>query len=222
MTALIKSGDQRLARIRTVAVGPQSPSDNGAFAAPSPSELRITELEQALFEAQARLDVARRESEERLDAARADAHAKGVAAGRAASDELLRNLADAADDAGKAARAALRDAAVAGLAIARASLAQIFTETAPWASMVADIVDKRRAAIEDALVVRIRVSAKDFPDEVALQQLRDGLDILADPGLAPGECLFELRLGEVEVGPRLQGQHLLAFLDAQFAHEAVA
>lgn len=226
MSALIKGGDQaRLSQVRSVETGGRFANLIEQTSSPAANDSRLSELEQLLAEARSALETMRRESEQRLEIARIEAHAEGVKEGRAASEDLLQGLADAGARAVAASQTALRNSAAAGLLIARSSVSRIFSENISGSAMIADIIEKRLEVLDRALVVRIRVSAGDFPDRQSLKQVEErsrGIEILIDENLSSGECLFDLHIGEVEIGPRLQARRLLEFLDEQIVREGEA
>lgn len=221
MSALIKRSDAgRIASVRALATSPTAIDVDNRSSFQREEDDRIATLEAALRDAEALLVEAQRDHEAQIDKVRRRAHDDGAAAGKAASDALFAAIADSAAHVRAQAHEALHESGAVGLAIARAALAEVFADGTRWPAMIEAIVAKRRAALENELLVRVRVSATDFTDLAGLQRAMEGQDaieVIADPLLASGACLFELRVGEIEVGPRMQARNILTLLDTHIA-----
>lgn len=221
MTALIKGGDRDgLLLVRPVGVSDPAPAAS-ATAAP-PEEDRVAALETALKEARDNLGALRQQHAADSEKIRADAHAKGVAEGERRNAMLVETLGKAMARAETAMAEGLNESSELALVLARSALGQVFADRGTWQAMVADIIAVRRAQVDESLLLCIRVSAKDFPDEAALAAIgyEDArVSLIADAKLARGECRFDLRLGTIDVGPATQGRNLLDFLDRQLASE---
>lgn len=217
MSALIKHGDDHgLQRVRPVAMPGHTPPKAAVVDGPSPGDIRIAELEAALRDVQSRHDAAQRQHAIDLEKAHQSAHAEGLAAGRSESEALLAAIGDAASAARASAREALAGASTTALMLARSALGKILGDTDQWPAMIAGIIAQRSADIDAALLLLIRVSAADFPDPDTLSRVAgsdEAIKIAADSKLESGRCVFALRLGDMEVGPALQGPKLLAFFD---------
>ncbi|NIJ36963.1 type III secretion protein L [Sphingopyxis panaciterrae] len=220
MTALIKGDDPSgLLLVRSLGTSPGvvlAPASSAAL--PPETDDCTPQLETALSEARDDLAALRRQHAADIEKIRAGAHAEGVAEGVRRNGLLRETLAKAATRAEATMSEALQASFTLSLAITRSALGQIFADQEQWRAMVADIIGVRRAQIDRDLLLGIRVSAKDFPNEESIAGIasdKGRVTIVADPGLASGECVFELRLGEMEVGPVMQGRNLLAFLDRQ-------
>jgi len=218
VTAIIKRGDRhQLTRVRPLGgARPQPPPTAPAETAPSPEQQAIHRLEKALRTAEEQLATARREQAAALEKARSDAHTEGLAAGRRRSDDMLAALAKAADETRVQASEMLGRSETLALAIARTALGRLLGDRAQWGDMVATCIAERRAHLDAALLLRIRVSAGDFGGTGAqnvLAGVTNGVETIIDEGLPAGRCLFELRLGDIEIGPATQAERLLAFLD---------
>lgn len=217
MTALIKGDDPSgLLLVRSIGISPGLAPVPTTSAVPSPEEDRTAQLKAALIEARDNLAALRHQHAAEIEKTRATAHAEGIAEGVRRNGLLRDTLAKAAARAETAMGEGLQASSTLSLTIARSALAQIFADRGQWQAMVADIIAVRRTQIDRDLLLCIRVSAKDFPDEESIAGIvhDDGrVTLIADPKLTSGECLFELRLGEMEVGPAMQGRNLLAFLD---------
>lgn len=218
MSALIKGSDDRgLRRVTSVASLAEALPVPSSAGTPTEEELRILELEGALRDARAEQLVAQRQHATDLERVRESARAEGLAAGRHESETLLVAVADAARTARASASEALVDTSAMALAMARTALAKVLGDKANWPAMIEDILAQRSAQIDSTLILRVRVSTIDFPDADTLHRIAEAnaaaIDLVADPNSPSGSCLFELRLGEMEVGPAMQGRKLLAFLD---------
>ena len=67
--------------------------------------------------------------------------------------------------------------------------------------IVADLLGARLTALDADAIVRILVSAEDFPSPDALKGLAPApCEITASSALGPGDCTIQLRLGALEVG----------------------
>jgi len=218
VSALIKGSDDRgLRRVTSVVSFAEARPHPSPIDAPSDEQLQILELEKALREARNDHLAAQRQHAIDLESSRQTSHAEGVAAGRRESEVLLAALTKAASDARTSASKALVETSTTALAMARAALSKVLGDREQWPVMIAEILAQRSAQIDAALVLRVRVSSVDFPDADALHRIAEAnaaaIDLIADPYMASGSCLFELRLGEMEVGPAMQGRKLLEFFD---------
>ena len=218
MSALIKGSDDRgLRRVTPVMSFVETLPHPSPIDVPSDEQLRILELEKALREARSDHLAAQQQHAIDLESGRQSARAEGVAAGRRESEVLLAALTKAANDARTSASKALVETSTTALAMARAALSKVLGDREQWPAMIAEILTQRSAQIDAALVLHVRVSAVDFPDTDALHRIAEAnaaaIDLIADPNLASGSCLFELRLGEMEVGPAMQGRKLLELFD---------
>lgn len=221
MTVLIKGGDREgLLLVRPIAA-PEQPVE-AQLADARAEEIRIAELEAALADAQGSLAMLRRQHAAEIDEARSDAHAEGLSEGLRQNKALLDMLVQAAKRGEAAIVGGLQESSGVALAIARSALGRLFADRSQWSAMIADIVAVRREDIDSHLLLGIRVSAKDFPSDETLAGIGAACTrttFVVDPDLPSGELLFELRLGEMEAGPAIQGRNLLAFLDRQLAGE---
>lgn len=223
MTALIKRGDRNgLLLVRPVGGAPERPPAAAHIETKleQPEEDRMASLEAALIEARGDLAALRQQHAADLEKARDDAFAKGHAEGARQSQALLGTFAKAVERGEAAIAEGLQGSGILALAIARSALGRLLADKGQWNAMIAEIIAVRRQEIDSHLLLGIRVSAKDFPDDDARADIAGACGrtaLVFDPDLASGDLLFDLRLGEMEVGPATQGRNLLAFLDRQLA-----
>lgn len=85
--------------------------------------------------------------------------------------------------------------------IAEAALTAMVGDAIPYRALVAATAARHAAALSHGAIVRLLVSAQDFPDDAALATL-PGFDrvveVIADPALSAGACRFELTLGALD------------------------
>lgn len=218
MSALIKNGDiEGLMRVALVASLKGAQPNPTPAIAPSEDQLRIRDLEDALSALRTEHAAILRQHAIEIERIRQSAREEGLAAGRAEEAALLAALSHAAQTARASASEALIEASAMALGMARSALCNILGDNAQWPAMIEEILARRCSQIDAALVLRIRVSAFDFPEPEALSRLSEAniaaIDVVVDPKLPSGSCLFELSLGEMEVGPVMQGRKLLDFFD---------
>jgi flagellar biosynthesis/type III secretory pathway protein FliH len=170
-----------------------------------------------------------------LEAERVEAVAVARAAGREAglaeaasrAEEALARLERSLE--GGLAQLAADAAALETLAVqvARAALAKIFADPAgpvrPDPGQLVEAAIRRQLAdVEAEMLVRVEVSACDFPDPERLAQLskalgRGRVQVLANPALTSGDSRLKLKLGEVEIGLPQQWRRLSAVLERHIA-----
>jgi flagellar biosynthesis/type III secretory pathway protein FliH len=101
--------------------------------------------------------------------------------------------------------------------LARQGLAAMLGAETDRPALVAAIVQRQLRRLEAQAVVRVEVSAADFPDEAALSALAHalgapGVQIGAESGLFSGDCRVRLKLGTMEIGLNQQWERLDALL----------
>ena len=87
------------------------------------------------------------------------------------------------------------------------------------ARLVESLIRRQLADVLSELLLRIEVSAVNFPDAESLSGLavavgKERVQIAASPALSSGDCSFKLRLGELEVGLPEQWRRLAGLFDA--------
>lgn len=89
--------------------------------------------------------------------------------------------------------------------LVREALAKLIGEESDRQSLVTALLLHQLKAVEANSVVRLEVSRADFPDASALIALSDRsevplIQVVAESGLASGDCRIRLALGTLEVG----------------------
>lgn len=184
---------------------------------------RLETLEREIDELRAMLTRQIKAKEEAVAAARAEGERQGKAAADAAVDKQVAVLAKAAETAAAAWQKRLSELDGLAAAIVRAALAKLFDEER-HSSFVAGLVARQMRLLRRDSVVAIRVSPRDFGDEQALAALgaeagTGSVRIVADAGLASGECGIDLQLGHIDIGAATQWAQLADLLDGLAARE---
>lgn len=161
---------------------------------------RIGELERALSELATRSQADR-------EAARLEGRDQGLKEGETKDAERLEVLRKSLEAAYREVQAALEVQTAWAVEIARAALRQMFGDKSRYAELVKETAVQWKEKLAGTPVLKIGVSACDFPDEDALRQLQSEIgkiDIEIDPELAPGTCIFDLQLGRVDASIPVQ------------------
>lgn len=131
--------------------------------------------------------------------------------------QALEALAQALDEARTSWRARLASWESAACGIAKASLEQVFTPSTSRAELVEAAIARQIERVDTASIARIRVSEEDFGEGAALARaakaLGPGFAIERDPSLKSGCCIFDLKLGHMDVSPDAQWRRLAELLD---------
>ena len=170
---------------------------------------RIADLEEALKAREKELEEARKKAFD-------EGQKTGEAAASRKSEEALALLGQAAEQGVKSLEAKLDGQIETSVEIARALLRRILGDEAelPW--HVAETARRWKSEIAGSSLIRLRVSAEDFPDESELADLAKsfaGTEILAEADLARGSCLFDLKLGTLDASISRQLDNAEALLD---------
>lgn len=209
MSALIKAASEPACTILSFGQTPQQ-----AQAAP-PSKEAVLETRIAALEADAR--EAERRLPELLDQAKKDGATKALRARNDAEAEKLECLERGLSDAKTSWSERL--AALDGLSatLTRAILAQVFADDAGRIEATISAIKRRLTLLEGQAVIGLRVSSSDFPDARALEPLAvavgGNLSIQSDAKIEAGECVLDLKLGHIDVGPAAQWPRIAEFLD---------
>ena len=151
------------------------------------------------------LEVARKESADKALKARSDAEEKQLA--------LLGGAIERALDEWRQRLASLEGLSA---TLAGGILERVFADGAERATAVISIVQRRFADLDSGSVVQLRVSPSDFPDDRALAAIAPtsgtNVSTIADPELGAGECVLDLKLGHIDLGPRAQWPRVAEFL----------
>jgi len=190
---------------------------------------RVLELEQALQRAERLNEDHLKALAKAVSAARDEGHAAGVDEGRRLADQGREAALAALETGLQAALAAQSNQTgaleILAVQIARSGLAHILGTKAPQAELVATIVRDQVRRLAGEAVVRLEVSASDFPDPAALEAITQdlgGVEIAPMVRLPAGACRIVLRLGELEVGAPGQWGRLAEVFDAWLVQEGAA
>jgi len=222
--SVIKLGDVVAERVRAL---PHEAPIRVGEPAPNPEILalknELTRLSEALTKANLEIDETRAEVEH----ARQEGEAKGRESALKAAkeerdqrDELLelgiqQALSQLAED--------TKSLETLAALLAREALAKILDDPAQYPDLVARIIRRQVAMIDEQSILKVQVSSADFAEDLgALQTVVGhlGLDIIAVGELKPGECKFQLQLGEIDVGVKQQWAALSGALSEIAASEA--
>ncbi|WP_322026137.1 hypothetical protein [Burkholderia sp. BCC1977] len=91
--------------------------------------------------------------------------------------------------------------------ISLAALERVLGNPDDYARLVVATVRHRMTTIAEGSMLAVRVSATDFPDAGALEQIDAGshVELVADPALQAGACFIDLQLGRIDAS--IPGQH---------------
>lgn len=224
MSGVIKSGQASAdAKVRTLPMRPMTPvaAPVDPVLAALREELRVLADDNARLEA----EVARLTAER--PRAREEALSEGRAAGRREAEsqaaEALSRLEDGVAHALKAFTADLASLERLAVVLAKESLTRMVGDADARAGLLRDIIRRQVATIDGRSLVRIEVSAEDFPDDAQLAAIAGAggtrLDVAASSDLGSGDCHMRLVLGGVEIGVNQQWTRLSALLDELAAPE---
>lgn len=224
MTSVIKSnlmvdrGDVRPILARQ---GIEARTGHQPAVAPEIEQLRI-----ALDLMKLELEKGRQTIEELEKEARqafAAGEAKGIETGKAEADqrrtEAFRILEAGVAKAGDVFSDGMKSAERLGASLAVSSLEKLFGAEQDRAEQVSRIIRHQVLQISEQAVLRIEVSAEDFPDagEIASRKQSGSLphcEIVPSKQLKAGDCVIKLVLGTMEVGLDQQWGKLRAALDS--------
>jgi len=174
------------------------------------------ELEASVAELRHRLKQTEEDAEARiekaLDRGRQEGREEAESSERRRIEALEAALAAIRDEH----RVRIGDCELLALQLARTAISRIFGEREDLAERVAATLAYHLAEVKHDLVVGVRVSSADFPDEGALSELartHGEIVVRQDGDLAAGECEVDLKLGKIDLGLDGQWQRLSAFFD---------
>lgn len=165
---------------------------------------KIDELESALSELATRSQADR-------EAARQEGRDQGLKEAETKDAERLEVLRKSLKAAYHEMQAALEVQTSWAVEIARAALRQMLGDKSRYAELIKETAVLWKGKLAGTPVLKIGVSACDFPDEDALRQLQSEIgkiDIEIDPELAPGTCIFDLQLGRVDASIPVQSARI--------------
>ncbi|MDR3508516.1 MAG: hypothetical protein P4L64_11510 [Caulobacteraceae bacterium] len=183
---------------------------------------------QALHQRLAALEAEVEQHRPALERARAEGEAQGRKAGHAEAEatEARRLAALERGLTGAAERytASLADLERLAAALAKEGLRKIIGDTRHYDALLAASLRHHLAALDDQAILRVEVSASDFPatalDDLAAAIGRPKLILVTADDLASGDCRIRLILGTLELGLAQQAARLEAVLDALIGYEA--
>lgn len=166
---------------------------------PSPSERRIADLTAELAKAREALAAFRDEADAEIAAARIE----GAREVKRDDEARIADLRKGIDEALAGWHGRLQELEALALLLAKQSLAKLFADSADLADLVARTLARKIDEIGAEAIVRVRVSASDFPDSDSLGALADrcGLPRAAIVADLPesGDCRIDLALGQADL-----------------------
>jgi len=224
VTGLIKSGSASLAeRVRPLAAF--------ALQGRDPERERLETELAALAAALAERDEAIAGHADALETAWRKGEAEGRETGRseAAADgaEALARIEAAAERALGLFADELEAMESLAALLARTCLERLLLATEPRAALVCELIAGQARALDAEAIVRVTVSASDFPAAEELKAVTASLgsrrcEVIASEEIDSGDCRIALRLGTLEIGLGQQWGRLRAVLDEAIAVEAEA
>lgn len=101
--------------------------------------------------------------------------------------------------------------------ITRSVLEAVFADSTDRCRAIESALRRRLDHLDAQSIVQVRVSSEDFSSAEALEvlttELGAKLSIVGDPKLKSGECVLDLKLGHMDVGPAGQWLRIAQFLD---------
>lgn len=90
-----------------------------------------------------------------------------------------------------------------------------------WRSeLIREAIDARVSQLDHSCVMDIRVSSADFPQVAAAPAFEaNGIKVRPVENLSSGQCIFDLKMGQHDLGPDAQWARIAALLD-QLSDEA--
>lgn len=145
----------------------------------------------------------------KIDAENAIVEAKKVGAEQAeekferTDTEALALLKNGIKDAQETVEKKLQKVDVLSLAMAQATLDEVFHPADGYRVIIAQMIAAQMKGLRRKSVLAINVSPKDFLHQEHLENLVDqfvnnAIDVLVDPELSAGDCIFDLRIGQLE------------------------
>ncbi|MEI9997603.1 MAG: hypothetical protein WDM91_23615 [Rhizomicrobium sp.] len=185
----------------------------------------VAALEGELRRRDVEIEVLRTDVEQAFEDGKAKGREAGLAEARDRQEERLAALEAAARKAQGEVSSGLASLERLAPLLARDCVDKILGEASGYAELIGPIVVRQLADIDRAMLLRIEVSHRDFPDAAALSALGHRLaplavDIVADAQMAPGGCVMVLKLGRMHVGIDQQWTALRDVLGEMAAPEA--
>jgi len=176
----------------------------------------------------AALEKALTEKDKAIESAKAVGFEEGAKAGQKAaatqSEEALDLLKTSLADGSTTLKEQLEGKVDLALDLARTILRRILGEDHEMPTHVIGTARHWKQELAEGSVLRVRVCADDFPDQAALDGLQaelPNIEIIPQPGLKPGACQFDLKLGTLDASIDSQLSKAEGFL-AETLHPAKA
>lgn len=195
MNTLIKSADDHLGPdIRAIRWPAPTPED-----APAPPSL-LERLEAEIEALKADLADAAASRAAAIDQARAEARLEAARAHVRDDARMLDALRKGMGNATHAFTDYLRQSEALALLLCETALEKVFGDPTIQRDLIARAIHVQVDGVNGEAVLRLSVSAADFPNEGSLSALQlDRLLTVRDPTLAAGECRIGMRFGEIEL-----------------------
>lgn len=188
--------------------------ESANLAPPSTSETLLTATQddrQALVRRIAELEKSLEALSARVAEERDKAFEEGKTQGRAEAEkfeaERLALLEDAMVKAQEDANALFEKQTDLAVTLTRATLARILGDKTLYAEMILDVATSWKKRLARSSITRLSVSAADFADSKALENLKQAIgaiELNVDTDLEAGACLFDLQLGSLDASLPLQ------------------
>jgi len=232
--SLLKTSNSIGCDVKPFEFGAYQPSDQGPLAEPQPSqaddgqepngldplanegmqthadlERQIAELETALAEAVAA-------SEQQKTASYEAGKAKGIESANDLAQQQIEQLADAIAKAHEVLANRFDSQLNIAIDIARAVLRKIFGNQDFANEALVSTARHWSAELASATILRVSVSEEQFAEAADLDALTNAIgktEIIRDPALPPGSCLFDLQLGKFDASLPTQLAKADAVLD---------
>jgi flagellar biosynthesis/type III secretory pathway protein FliH len=206
MSALIKAAGATAGdSIRTFAPRTSEPAVHQVPTHEAVLEERIAQLEEMI--------TANEEGHRQaLKRARKDGERLALERRSDSEERALRILRDAVADANSAWKQRLSAWETVAVGIAREVLQKTFEDASQRSLLVESCIKRTIGRLDKASLVRFRVSPTDFPEGAVLSP-GEGIEVVGDDALGPGECIVDLRLGEIDLGLYAQWARIGQLLD---------
>jgi type III secretion protein L len=191
-----------------------------AFAPPLPQSVpqlpaREALLEQRIVELQESLAAEGERHRKDLERARKESARVALEQRSDAEERAIQTLTEASAAANAAWNKRLHSWEATAIAIARAVLEKIFADADERSALVESCIKHKMRLLEKGSVARLRVSGTDFPDLTPLgADLTDVIEVVSDAALGTGECIVDLKLGQIDLGLDAQWARVAQLLEA--------
>ncbi|HEV7690393.1 MAG TPA: hypothetical protein VGO52_06210 [Hyphomonadaceae bacterium] len=164
--------------------------------APSRAESEIEALRKSIVATEARH---KEEIAQRVEQARQEAAAEY----RRRDEEALAVLSAALSETSEETLQRLASAEQLALLMCDAALSRLFSDAAGQKDLLVRAIRRQAEQLRSELILKVRVSAMDFPDRSSLQALGRTLggsfEVVHDAELEAGRCRLDLRLGHIDL-----------------------